>query len=121
MLREPCTAALTTAAEQHRLLLEVPHDDVGIGAGLAGRDVPAGARHGQARDVVVVPAEERLLVRVVLVAADDAAAGGVDQILAVRVRNERAGDMAAVADGVLQLERRALRRGAALLPALRHA
>ena len=95
MLQEPCTAARTIAAEQHRLLLEVPHT---MTLALAPAWPDAMYRPCQARDIVVVPAEERLLVRVVLVAADDAAGDGVEQILAVRVgANERAaGDVAAV-------------------------
>ena len=85
--------------------LPVPHDHVGVVARLRRDEVTPAPRHGQARDQVVVPTQEGLLVRVIDVADHHTRARRVGHLVPVGVHMQRRARAAAEAYRMLKLQR----------------
>ena len=81
----------------------LPNDHVSVIPRLPARNQRSAARHVQACDQVVVPAQKRLVVRVLELRDDDAAAEDVDDRFAVRMHVQRLRRVPVEADRVLEL------------------
>jgi len=86
------------------LRIVVPDYDVGVVALLAGGYQVALVREGEASNCIVVGSQEVLAMRVIQVAAHDAAPGDAHVVNRVRVQEDRVGDLAAEADGVVKFD-----------------